>query len=192
MRKSMARPLKALAFLVLIGACVAHGFEPPKGWKMPVDSSFDGAWRKASPARYLSMGLDIDCDGYVDSAVILQPDKGLGIGLFVFLQDSAGGFKPKLVFDSRKDVAELKGLSEKEKKKIQFRYSSFYGIKAAARGIYPTACGQGYRPCERGERRKIEIECGGIDFFPSDQEGGNMDIYWDRKSKKILRALMND
>lgn len=179
-----------LAF-ILFGTNLAQSFDLPKGWKTPEDSSFLGAWRKPSPTKYLTASVDINCDGLMDSFLILQPEKGLGIGLFAFLQKSDGSYKSGLLFDSRKDAAGLKGISEKEKKKLQFRYSSFFGIRIAERGIYPTACGQGYRACEKGEKRKIEIECGGIDLFPIDQ-GGNLNFYWDRKKKKILSAVMSD
>lgn len=180
-----------MAILLSFGLGVGEAFELPKGWIAPVDSTFLGAWRKPSPSRYLAASTDMNCDGLPDSAMILQPALGRGIGLFLFLQDSNGNYKAKLLFDSRKQGADLKGRTELEKAKVQWRYRTFYGIRAVERGLYPTACGQGYRICGKGEKRRIEVECGGIDFYSSDQ-GGNIHFYWDRKRNRYLSAVMSD
>lgn len=94
----------------------------PEGWMLPIHPDFDGAWRKSDPAKHLKLGADLDCDGIEDSVFILQPVKSPGMGLFAFIQDGKGSFKPKLLFDSRKDGADMKGRSEKEVKKIQLWY----------------------------------------------------------------------
>lgn len=183
--------MRILWAILLVGNGFAEPLELPRGWMHPVAEDFQGAWRKASPSRYLELGVDLDCDESADSAVILQPEKGPGIGLFVFLRDSAGWRKAKLLFDSRKDAPGLKSLSGRERSKLQFWYRSQFGIRPAERGLFPTACGQGYRLCEKGEKKKVELECGGIDFFPNDQSG-NTYFFRDRKKKKFLSALMND
>ena len=177
---------------ILVSASVSMGSPVlPEGWMLPVHSNFDGAWRKTSPSKYLKLGADLDCDGNVDSVFILQPVKGTGMGLFAFMQDSTGAFKAKLLFDSRKDGADIKGRSEKEVNKVQLWYRLLFGIKKVERGIYPTACGRGYMECGKNEKRKVEMACGGIDFFPF-EEGGNTGFYWDRSRKKFLSAVMGD
>jgi hypothetical protein len=122
----------------------------PEGWIPPTHSNFAGAWRKSDPSRYLKAGADLDCDGNEDSVFILQPVKGPGMGLFAFLQDGNGSYKSKLLFDSRKDGADLKGRSEKEINKVQSWYRLLFGIKIVESGIYPTACGAG-APAKKGQ-----------------------------------------
>jgi hypothetical protein len=163
----------------------------PKGWILPVHPAFDGAWRKTSPSRYLKAGADLNCDGIEDSVFILQPANGPGVGLFAFLGNGKGAYKAKLLFDSRKDGADLKGRTEKEVNKVQFWYRSLFGIKVVERGIYPTACGKGYMECGKNEKRKVEMECGGIDFFPF-EEGGNINFFWEPRRKKFSSAVMGD
>ncbi len=187
----MTPKIPTLFGLLLFLTGIGQAFELPKGWIMPTDSMFNGAWRKPSPSKYLAAATDINCDGIVDSILILQPAKGRGIGLFAFLQDSNGLYKSSLLFDSRKDAPDLKGLSEMESAKVQIGYRALFGIKTVARGRYATACGQGYRACGKNEKRNIEVACGGIDFFPFG-EGGNSNFYWDKKKHKVLSALMND
>ncbi|MDB5103729.1 MAG: hypothetical protein JWP91_1418 [Fibrobacteres bacterium] len=187
----MTLKMHPLFALLLLGYGFADALELPKGWIIPRDSSFYGAWRKPSPTRYLAAATDINCDGFVDSILILQPEKGRGLGLFAFLQDGNGQYRSSQLFDSRKEAAGLKDLSEKEKAELQWWYRSLSGVKAVERGIYPTACGQGYRACGKDEKRKIEIECGGIDFFPFKQ-GGDRYFYWNRSKKRILSAVMTD
>lgn len=181
-----------LLFAMVVLASESQGAPSlPKGWILPEHPAFDGAWRKASPSRYLKAGADLNCDGIEDSVFILQPAKGPGIGLFAFLQDGNGAFKAKLLFDSRKDGTDLKGRTEKEVNKVHFWYRSLFGIRIVARGIYPTACGKGYMECGKNEKRKVEMECGGIDFFPF-EEGGNINFFWDRGRKKFRSAVMGD
>jgi hypothetical protein len=187
----LSTPRNLLLAVLVLGSISNGSPVLPDGWILPKHSAFDGAWRKSNPSRYLKAGADLDCDGIEDSVFILQPVKGPGMGLFAFLQDAKGSYKPKLLFDSRKDGADLKGRSESEINKVQFWYRSLFGIKAVERGIYPTACGRGYRECGKSEKRKVEMACGGIDFFPFG-EGGNINFYWDRGRKKFLSAVMGD
>lgn len=179
-----------LAVLVFAGNSIGAPVLP-EGWILPNHSTFEGAWRKSNPTRYLKAGADLDCDGMEDSVFILQPVKGPGMGLFAFLGNGNGSYKARLLFDSRKDGADLKGRTEKEINKIQLWYRLLFGIKIVKSGLYPTACGRGYMECGKGEKRKVEMACGGIDFFPF-EEGGNINFYWDRDRKKFLSAVMGD
>lgn len=164
--------------------------ELPEGWVLPNHHSFDGAWRKPSPTRYLKMGSDLNCDGFEDSVFILQPVKGPGMGVFAYLQDDNGSYRALKLFDSRK-AGDMKGRTDRDIKREQLWYRSMFGVRAAERGMYPTACGKGYMECGKGERRKVELACGGVDFFPS-EAGGNMYFFWVPGTRKFQSAVMGD
>jgi hypothetical protein len=151
----------------------------PTGWKRPSDPIFNQAWRNASKQKYLALGADLNCDGLIDSALILQPESGKGIGVFVFLKDAAGNYKCISIYESMKDKANIENLKPNVKDKIQNQYRVVWGIEEVINGIYKTACGKGYYDCNKGEPEEINLKCSSINFFLS--EGANCFYYWDSR-----------
>lgn len=94
----LRRGIGGVCFLLALGS--GRALELPKGWLAPADYSFYGAWRKTSPTRYLGTGLDLDYDGLRDSVLILQPAKGLGIGIIEFLRHEDATVRARQMFRS--------------------------------------------------------------------------------------------
>lgn len=187
---SQSNRMSAAIGLMVVGTCLAGEIPLPSGWIKPINLAFNEEWRKESSSRFLSAGSDFNCDGLIDSAFILEPTKGLGIGLFVCLQESRL-FKCRKLYDSRKDPANTENLSEDTKTQVQLRFRSIYGIKVVENGLARTACGKGYWECEKGEKSEVLIKCKGIDFFPFDQ-GGDVFYYWEPGRSSFMSAVVTD
>jgi hypothetical protein len=169
----------------------AIGVALPEGWKKPEGKGFQAKWRLKNPEKFLSVGDDFNCDGLTDSAFILQPSSGSGVGLFVFLRDSSGGFSHRCLYDSRSDSANIKNLTREQKDQIQLRFRSIYGIGVVEKGLYKTACGKDYYDCEKNEPTEALLKCKGIDFFPYDS-GGNIYYYWEPITNSFHSQTMSD
>jgi hypothetical protein len=184
-----------LTSIILFVCCTSNGGSEtivlPDGWKKPTDKIFQAKWRSKDTHKYLAVGGDFNCDGLVDSAFILQPITGSGIGIFVFTQEKTGSYEINLLYDSRTDKANIDNLTEEQKSQVQARYRSMYGIQIANQGLYQTACGKEYYDCAKGEPKEILLKCVGIDFFLYDA-GGNRFFYWDNLQKIFLFQWMSD
>lgn len=112
------------------------------------------------------------------------------MGVFAYVDDGKGSYRVEKLFDSRK-AGDMKGRSDRDIKREQLWYRSMFGVKPAEKGIYPTACGKGYMDCGKGETRKVELACGGVDFFPT-EAGGNRYFFWVPGRRKFVSAVMGD
>jgi hypothetical protein len=141
-----ARP--ASAPVVRARICAREGVVLPDGWRLPSAGEVDEAWRAADSERFLLTDLDLDGDGRPDQARVLLRIDGAGYGVFAFLCRARGAPVPHLILHNR-DLAYFKGI----------------GIRAAAPGLYHTACGTGFIDCYMGEPHEVRLAHAGIDYF---------------------------
>jgi hypothetical protein len=141
-------------------------------------------WRNKSPTKYLSAGADYNGDGAIDSVMILEPIKNIGLGVFLFLSTKKNSIEVIKLYDTQNDT------SLKKPEDIQL-FMRYYGLQNVPAGSYQTACGKGYFECAKNEPADILIKNIGIEFFHYDA-GGTRYFYWDSLLDKINFQWMDD
>lgn len=165
--------------------------EDLKNWRAPKDTLFDAEWRSLDSARYLKRYADFNGDGIIDTAKILEPVNGNGIGIFVFLGDSVKSNEPICLFKSDASSLDFSDLSKTEIMEYQHGYRLSYGITVAGKGNYLTACGRGFYDCDQGEPEDIHLTNPGIYFFQYDA-GYAVVFYWDLKRNHFVEQEVGD
>lgn len=159
-----------------------------KDWISSSDQLFKGKWRESSRVRFLSCEADFNGDGVMDTAYIMQPVTGPGIGIFVSLSDRKGENSVVCIYTSERDEPTA---GKKYADRINAWFRMNWGIRVAPAGRHKTACGKGYFDCRKGEPKEINMENQGIDFFHHDA-GGNKFFYWDKNLGKFVSQQMSD
>jgi hypothetical protein len=169
----------------------ANAIVLPKGWIYPKDLIFLSKWRDRDPNKYLKCSGDFNGDGIVDTAMILQREKGLGMGIFVCLSNSQNAPLMISLYESEADKANIVPGKPDVTEKVLISYRSRYGISTAKPGVYITACGRGFYDCRKNEPEKIRLVAPAIRFFEYDA-GYEEFFYWDAKAKKFINQQMSD
>lgn len=159
-------------FVFSVASCSKAEQPLPQGWKLLVFDTHDD-WRKEDPSRYTIIRGDFNGDGIQDTARLLEPEDGAGIGLFVFISTGKDKFKTYLL-DEMKDPDSVHSK----------------GIRKVSPGIYKTACGKGYWPCGKDEVPEISIRYDAIDYFKT--ESASSYIYWDTQTSTFKRIWISD
>ncbi len=158
-RQAYAPVRSRTAAVVQARLCGRDAVALPDGWRLPGTDEVSDDWRQDDPARFLLVDADLDGDGRLDQARLLMRVDGSEFGMFAFLCRADGEIEPHLVLHNRELV-----------------YFKLVGIRAAAPGVYPTACGRGTIDCYAGEPREVRLGHGGIDYFKN--ESVTSLFYW--------------
>jgi hypothetical protein len=134
---------------------------------------------------------DFNNDGKLDTAMILESQKGLGIGLFVDFSDSKNDRQHICLYNSETDSANTENLSVAIREKVQKIFRATNGIRLVRKGVYKTACGKGFFDCMKGKPKQVNLDAPGISFFQYDA-GFERYYFWNAAKGKFENQQMRD
>ncbi len=141
----------------------------PEGWRKPMPSEANEAWRRKSRTGFLVVRGDFDGDGKQDVAELLVNDSGREFALFVRLSSQHEAWQS--IHGGRAPLAD-------------------FGIRLVRPGKRDTLCGDDPSVCAPDTAKSLDLANSAIEFFTYGEASSI--FYWDKTAKRFRAAPMGD